>query len=110
MIAITIAPAAHAVNVWVTTGDKSQLLRQRPDVLFQPGTGSGGTPVSVVSETTFQTIAGFGAAMTDSSAWLLQNELTEPQRDKLMRQLFSPIGQRTKPWLFRPRAPVCVGS
>ena len=28
--------------------------------------------------------------MTDSSAWLIQNELTQPQRDKLMRQLFSP--------------------
>ena len=28
--------------------------------------------------------------MTDSSAWLMQNKLTATQRDKLMRQMFSP--------------------
>ncbi len=82
--------SAEAVNVWVTTGDKSQLLRQQTDLLFQSGVGSGGTPVSVVPTTTFQTISGFGAALTDSSAWLIENELTATQRDKLMRQLFSP--------------------
>ena len=79
-----------AVNVWVTTGDKTQLLRQHSDVLFAPGAGSGGTAISVIPTTTYQTIDGFGAAMTDSSAWLLQNEMTPAQRDKLMRQLFSP--------------------
>lgn len=87
-----LATPSGAVNVWVTTGDKSQLLKQQADVLFQPGTGSGGTAIGVVPTTTFQTIEGFGAAMTDSSAWLLQNELTAAQRDKLMRQLFSPTG------------------
>ena len=40
--------------------------------------------------TTYQTMSGFGAAMTDSSAWLLQNKLPAAQRDKLMRQMFSP--------------------
>lgn len=83
---------ALAVDVWITTGDKSQLLRQQTDVLFQPGTGSGGVPISVTPGTTFQTIDGFGAAMTDSSAWLLQTKLSQPQREKLMRQLFSPSG------------------
>ncbi len=92
VLAIYSALATHAsaVDVWVTTGDKSQLLKQQADVLFQPGPGSGGTPISVVPTTTFQSMAGFGAAMTDSSAWLLENKLTAPQRDKLMRQLFSP--------------------
>jgi len=83
---------AFAVDVWITTGDKSQLLRQQTDVLFQAGPGAGGTPISVVPGTTFQTIDGFGAAMTDSSAWLLQAKLSQPQREKLMRQLFSPTG------------------
>ncbi|MGE3244625.1 MAG: glycoside hydrolase family 30 beta sandwich domain-containing protein, partial [Pirellulales bacterium] len=83
---------ALAVNVWVTNGNKSQLLQQQTDVLFQPGTGSGGTPISVAPGATFQTIDGFGAALTDSAAWLIQNKLSQPQRDKLMRQLFSPTG------------------
>jgi len=92
MLAIVFAAARplSAVNIWVTTGDKSQLLMQKTDVVFQPGTGSGSTPVNVVPTTTYQTISGFGAAMTDSSAWLMQNELNTAQRDKLMRQIFSP--------------------
>lgn len=81
-----------AVDVWMTTGDKAQLLRQQTDVLFQSGVGSGGTPISVVPGTTFQAIDGFGAAMTDSSAWLIHSKLAAPQREKLMRQLFSPTG------------------
>ena len=85
-----IASTSHAVDIWMTTGDKSQLLRQQTDLLFEPGLGSGGSAINVIPTTTFQTIEGFGAAMTDSSAWLMQNELTVPQRDKLMRQLFSP--------------------
>ncbi len=48
-----IAEPAQAVDVWITTGDKSQLLKQQTDVLFQPGAGSGGIPVSVVPTTTF---------------------------------------------------------
>jgi glucosylceramidase len=80
---------ARAVDVWLTTGDKSQLLAQKSDVVFQPGPGSGGTVISVSPGTTYQTIAGFGAAVTDSSAWLLQNKLSGPARDKLMRQLYS---------------------
>jgi len=83
---------AQAVNVWVTTGSKSQLLQQQADILFQPGTGSGGTPISVSAATSYQTIDGFGAALTDSAAWLIQNKLSQPQRDKLMRQIFSPTG------------------
>lgn len=82
--------AARAVDVWITTGDKTSLLKQQPDVLFEPGAGSGGSLISVVPTTTYQTVSGFGAAMTDSSAWLLQNKMSAAQRDKLMRQLFSP--------------------
>ncbi|MBX3435525.1 MAG: VCBS repeat-containing protein [Pirellulales bacterium] len=88
--ALVAASPARGVDVWLTTGDKSRLLQQQVDVVFQSGTGAGGVPVSVVPETTYQTIAGFGAALTDSSAWLLQHKMSVAQRDKLMRQLFSP--------------------
>src|SRR4051794_12075722 len=88
IVALTLAAkTVWAVNVWVTSGDKTDLLTQKTDILFQPGAGSGGTPINVNSGTTYQRISGFGAAMTDSSAWLLENDLTAVQRDKLMRQL-----------------------
>ena len=31
------ASRSVAVDVWVTTGDKSQLLKQQTDLLFEPG-------------------------------------------------------------------------
>ena len=37
-----------------------------------------------------QTMDGFGASLTDSSAWLLNNALTESQRTHLVNDLFSP--------------------
>lgn len=36
----------------------------------------------------YQTIEGFGASITDSSAWLLRNKLSESQFQELMVQLF----------------------
>src|SRR5207245_8980175 len=38
----------------------------------------------------FQQIDGFGASLTDSSAWLLWNKLTEAQRKEALQMLFSP--------------------
>lgn len=93
LLAIAIAAAAvtpcSAVDVWITSGDKSRLLSQQPDVVFQPGVGGSGTVITVNSSQTFQTMEGYGAAMTNSSAWLIQNRLNEPQRQRLMQDLFS---------------------
>jgi glucosylceramidase len=89
LLAIAMGNLAHGVDIWITTGDKSQLLKQQTDVVFEPGAGSGGTLITVNPAITFQTISGFGAALTDSSAWLIQNRMSAPQREKLLRQLFS---------------------
>ena len=40
----------------------------------------------------YQRITGFGAAMTDSSAWLIHDQLPPPARVALMNQLFAPSG------------------
>ena len=85
---LVVAPA-HAVEVWVTTGDQTRLLEQRPDVQFNAGTGVTGTRIDLDPSTTYQTIDGFGAAVTDSSAWLIQNRMSQTQRDALMDDLFS---------------------
>ena len=78
----------YAVDVWLTTGDKSSLLEEQQDLLFQPGSGSGGFTINVTPSTTYQTVQGFGAALTDSSAWLIENELNSSQRNDLMNMLF----------------------
>ncbi len=74
----------------VTTGDKIKLLEVQPTVQF----GSGGQPrplvITVDDTTSYQQIDGFGASLTDSSAWLIWNKLDSSRRASLMQSLFSP--------------------
>jgi glucosylceramidase len=75
--------------VWLTRGDQSSLLAPQANRAFSSGNGSHSTKITIDPQTYYQTIDGFGAAITDSSAWLIQNELNAAQRDALMAQLFS---------------------
>src|ERR671918_386388 len=76
------------VNVWLTTGDRSRLLEAQPSLQFGADQGDG--PVIDVNEQhRYQEMDGFGAAMTDSSAWLIDNAMSAGQRDELMGRLFS---------------------
>jgi glucosylceramidase len=81
------AHAATKVEAWVTTGDQSKLLSHEKGAEF----GSAAPQPIVIDidpSTRFQKIAGFGAAITDGSAWLIQNRLDQPQRQALMQELF----------------------
>ncbi len=77
--------------VWVTTPDATRLLT-REDIEFRPDdqTEPRQTTIDVDDTVRFQTIRGFGAAMSDSSAWLIATRLSSEQRDALMRTLFDP--------------------
>ncbi|MEU6860980.1 RICIN domain-containing protein [Glycomyces sp. NPDC046736] len=84
---VSSAQAAQGqADVWVTTADQSKLLARQPSVPF--GSGGTGPVITVDTGTTYQTMDGFGASFTDSSAWLVQNELDQSQRDQLMQRLF----------------------
>ncbi|WP_204041614.1 RICIN domain-containing protein, partial [Acrocarpospora phusangensis] len=89
-IAVTGVPAqaATAVNVWVTTADAGKLLQQQPGLTFGADSGNA-TTIDVSDANTYQTMDGFGASFTDSSAWLVWNRLSAGQRDQLMNNLFS---------------------
>ncbi|HEV8401035.1 MAG TPA: glycoside hydrolase family 30 beta sandwich domain-containing protein [Gemmatimonadales bacterium] len=75
------------MQVWLTTGDRAKLLAREPDVRFTDGSGSG-FGITVDTATVYQEIVGFGAAITDASAWLIQHKLTPVARDALLRDLF----------------------
>lgn len=47
--------------------------------------------ITVDEARTFQTIRGFGASMTESSAWLIRHILSGDDRKRLMRDLFHPV-------------------
>jgi glucosylceramidase len=77
-----------AAQVWLTTPDGSQRLSNAGTVTF--GDEEPTAPTVVVDPTlTYQTMQGFGASITDSSAALLYS-LSPEAREATMRSLFDP--------------------
>ena len=74
-------------QVWITTGDKSRLLSREPDVPIRSGPDTSRIVIRVDEATRYQEMVGFGAAMSDASAWLIDTKLGA-QRDAIMRELF----------------------
>src|SRR6478672_13320149 len=81
-------PNGPAVDVWMTTASGAKLLSHESDIHFGTGTPPAGTTLSVDDATQYQEIVGFGAAMTDASAWLIETKMSATQRDALMQELF----------------------
>jgi glucosylceramidase len=77
-----------AVSAWVTTADQAQLLAQQPDLRFEAGCPGGEGTIEVDPSTVYQAIDGFGSSLTDASAWLIANRMSEAQRETLLRRLF----------------------
>jgi glucosylceramidase len=68
----TVSRAANeAVSIWETTADQSKLLAQQASVNFAADAGTNAITVTVDENTTYQTIDGFGYALTGGSASLI---------------------------------------
>jgi glucosylceramidase len=84
-------PAPNTVDVWLTTSDMKNLLSAQTPLALSAAGPDGRIPTIDVDATqTFQGIDGFGAAMTDSAAYVLTNDLSDTQRQDLMAKLFDP--------------------
>jgi len=79
--------SAVDVQAWVTTADKSRLLARDSGLSFATRAAQP-IRIDVDAGESFQTIVGFGAAVTDASAWLIQTRLNETQRAALLKELF----------------------
>lgn len=78
-----------AVELWLSTADRRLKLAKQPAIAMS-ARGSAPADVIIDVQKTYQSMVGFGAAMTDSSAWLLQNNLTDTQRSALLHELYGP--------------------
>jgi glucosylceramidase len=74
------------VQVWITTGDQQQLLARKPGLAFIDTAME--TVIAVDTTKRFQTIDGFGYTLTGGSADLMNEKLSETERQKLLRELF----------------------
>jgi glucosylceramidase len=90
----TRTKANEPVQVWLTTGDQTKLLQQQASVSFAASTTATATTITVNEGTTYQTIDGFGAAMTGSAAYLMKQKMSATQRDALLSDLFGSSGIR----------------
>jgi glucosylceramidase len=79
---------AQTVGVWLTTHNQKKRMRpQRAAAFGAPGAGAN---LVFVDETVpYQEVEGFGASVTESSAWLLNRVATPRARDSAMRALFT---------------------
>jgi glucosylceramidase len=94
--ALLLAAASHAttpggVQVWLTTADQSRLLAREPEVAWS-ASAPVGTRIDIDPKRRYQEMVGFGAAITDSSAWLIEKRLSSAQRAALLKELFGRDG------------------
>ncbi len=75
-----------------TSADLSQRLTAVPAPEFQTVAPAHLPVINVNAAIRYQTVQGFGAAMTDSSAWLIERGLSQTARDTLMSELFGASG------------------
>jgi len=85
---------ARTVEVVQTSADLSQRLTRLPDKRFGSGAMGGGRVIRVDDRKRYQRITGFGAAMTDTAAWLLHDRLSAPARAAVLRRLYGARGIR----------------
>lgn len=88
-----VQTAPPTVRAWVTTGDRTELLHEQAPVPWSAAPPSDRPTITVDASQRFQTMVGFGAAVTDASAWLIQTRMNAAQRDALLQDLFGRDGE-----------------
>ena len=83
-------PSGPSVQIVETTGNKGLLLSPQASVNFGTGGAQATQVITVNDGTTYQQMDGFGASLTDSSAWVVWNKLSSSQQAALWQSLFSP--------------------
>jgi len=85
--------AGEAVHVWQTdiTNLNQAALTPEPALTFAAGAGTQ-QAITLNEGRSYQTMLGFGATFTDSSAWLMQDNLSASTRANVMQDLFTTTG------------------
>lgn len=85
----------HAVRVVLSTTDLGSALSDQPEVSFSRVRPPTNVPVIEVNDSVrYQKFTGVGAAMTDTSAWLVREQLSSRQSASMMQSLFGTAGIR----------------
>jgi glucosylceramidase len=89
----TFPSNVSAVSVVLTTNDQTQLMAVQPNVSFSTSTTDAGTNTVLVDPAQqYQSIEGFGAAFTDSAAYLLMEVEPSANLSSTLNDLFTRNG------------------
>lgn len=83
------ATPGNFVQVWLTDVSANNWVAGQSDVLFKTEKTANPLTIKIDDSVKYQKVQGFGAAMTDSSAWLI-DKLSNAERTQLMKRLFDP--------------------
>ncbi len=86
-ITAAAAPASGPVAVRQTAGTKR--FAEGPDLNWRPSSDAHDNAIVIDATRTYQEILGFGAALTEASAYMIQ-QLDPADRDKFLHELFHP--------------------
>jgi glucosylceramidase len=78
-----------AVQGWLTSADGSQRLAPMTGIKPVQLPAGQQADITVDTKQRYQRMAGFGASITDATAWLIQTRMSEKARNDLLRELFS---------------------
>ncbi len=87
----TSAPEPCQVQVWKSSADLSVHLQRQSDLTLSTISGQIGPVVKVDVNQKKQPVEGFGASITESSAFLINQKMTEAQIQALVVDLFDPV-------------------
>lgn len=77
-------------EVWLTMGDASKLLSKESDISITEPVTTALPVITVNTSEQLQEIEGFGAALTGSSAYMINKKMNAGQRTALLQDLFDP--------------------
>ncbi len=86
--------ASGGVEVTQTSSRLRQYLKRLPDLRFGTRPPAGVPVIRVDDNVRYQHVVGVGGALTDTSAWLLHDELSPAARTRALDALFGPDGIR----------------
>ena len=81
-------PKSQAVEVWLTQANQEKLFSHETPIPLFNGETKKAVEIVVDTMTRYQQIEGFGAALTGSSAYVINRHLHSEARAKLLKELF----------------------
>ena len=88
---VPMALRAQDASLWITTPDRSSLLKEQTPALKFGSDAASGTVIDVDDKKKFQTMDGFGFALTGGSAQLI-NKMDAGARAAMLKELFTTEG------------------